>query len=91
MVQTYLPGSRIVVSVAGFSELRLQVNALPFRAYFKIVSVAGFSELRLQEGRQLPIDEHSEVSVAGFSELRLQVQDQPKTLRKHCSFSCWFL
>ena len=38
-----------MVSVAGFSELRLQVPSVPdSQTPFRRVSVAGFSELRLQ-------------------------------------------
>ena len=38
----------INVSVAGFSELRLQEKSLGARPLLVKVSVAGFSELRLQ-------------------------------------------
>ena len=62
------------VSVAGFSELRLQ-EGVSLEAYLcPAVSVAGFSELRLQATPQTSSPSPRIVSVAGFSELRLQVQ-----------------
>ena len=42
------------VSVAGFSELRLQGKASAFGKPVIYVSVAGFSELRLQAEAPLP-------------------------------------
>ena len=61
-----------MVSVAGFSELRLQEHTFPRIASSALVSVAGFSELRLQAGRRTTSAGRKYVSVAGFSELRLQ-------------------
>ena len=63
------------VSVAGFSELRLQGVTSVFKVMIRIVSVAGFSELRLQVTNPSTSVRYCAVSVAGFSELRLQVRE----------------
>ena len=67
------------VSVAGFSELRLQGHWAIAPTAKEKVSVADFSELRLQErARRAQHQRQRLVSVADFSELRLQVRRAPR-------------